>query len=68
MLTEADGEVKACEQESRDCSQKQEDKYHSVSQLGFVRTAALELSRYGITINAILPGNIETEGLADLAD
>jgi len=38
------------------------------AQLGFVRTAALELSRYGITINAILPGNIETEGLADLGE
>jgi 3-oxoacyl-[acyl-carrier protein] reductase len=38
------------------------------AQLGFIRTAALELSRYGITINAILPGNIETEGLADLGE
>jgi len=35
-------------------------------QLGFMRTAALELSRKGITVNAILPGNIATEGLADL--
>ena len=32
-------------------------------QLGFVRSAALELARSGITINAILPGNIATEGL-----
>ena len=38
------------------------------AQLGFIRTAALELSQYGITINAILPGNIETEGLADLGE
>lgn len=35
-------------------------------QLGFIRSAALELARSGITINAILPGNIITEGLADL--
>jgi len=35
-------------------------------QLGFMRSAALELARSGITINAILPGNIITEGLADL--
>jgi len=37
-------------------------------QLGFVRTAALELARYGITVNAILPGNIRTEGLEALGD
>jgi 3-oxoacyl-[acyl-carrier protein] reductase len=35
-------------------------------QLGFMRTAAIELAPHGITINAILPGNIATEGLADL--
>jgi 3-oxoacyl-[acyl-carrier protein] reductase len=35
-------------------------------QLGFMRTAAIELAPYGITINAVLPGNIATEGLADL--
>jgi len=35
-------------------------------QLGFIRSAALELARSGITINAILPGNIITEGLTDL--
>ena len=35
-------------------------------QLGFMRSAALELARDGITINAIMPGNIITEGLADL--
>lgn len=34
-------------------------------QLGFMRTAALELAPYGITVNAIQPGNIMTEGLAD---
>jgi 3-oxoacyl-[acyl-carrier protein] reductase len=35
-------------------------------QLGFIRSAALELARSQITINAILPGNIITEGLSDL--
>lgn len=33
-------------------------------QLGFMRTAAIELARHGITVNAVLPGNIVTEGLA----
>jgi len=36
------------------------------AQLGFLRTAAIELSRAKVTINAILPGNIFTEGLEDL--
>ena len=35
-------------------------------QLGFVRTAAIELARHQVTINAVLPGNIKTEGLDDL--
>ena len=35
-------------------------------QLGFMRTACIELANFGITINAVLPGNIVTEGLADL--
>jgi 3-oxoacyl-[acyl-carrier protein] reductase len=35
-------------------------------QLGFIRSAALELARSGITINAVMPGNIATEGLDDL--
>ncbi|UDY24397.1 3-oxoacyl-ACP reductase FabG [Nocardioides sp. Kera G14] len=35
------------------------------AQLGFVRTAAMELAPKGITINAVLPGNIATEGLAE---
>jgi 3-oxoacyl-[acyl-carrier protein] reductase len=30
-------------------------------QLGFMRTACLELAPYGITVNAVLPGNIITE-------
>jgi 3-oxoacyl-[acyl-carrier protein] reductase len=35
-------------------------------QLGFMRTAALEVARFGITVNAIMPGNIATEGLNDM--
>jgi 3-oxoacyl-[acyl-carrier protein] reductase len=35
-------------------------------QLGFLRTAAMELARYNTTINAVMPGNIVTEGLQDL--
>jgi 3-oxoacyl-[acyl-carrier protein] reductase len=35
-------------------------------QLGFIRTASLELARHGITVNAVLPGNIRTEGLSAL--
>jgi 3-oxoacyl-[acyl-carrier protein] reductase len=33
-------------------------------QLGFMRTAAIELAADKITVNAVLPGNIMTEGLA----
>jgi 3-oxoacyl-[acyl-carrier protein] reductase len=36
------------------------------AQLGFMRTAAIELAPRGITVNAVLPGNIVTEGLAEL--
>lgn len=32
-------------------------------QLGFMRTAAIELAPKNITVNAVLPGNIFTEGL-----
>ena len=32
-------------------------------QLGFMRSAALEYAKYGITVNAIQPGNILTDGL-----
>lgn len=35
-------------------------------QLGFLKTASMELSRYNTTINAVMPGNIYTEGLQDL--
>ena len=35
-------------------------------QLGFMRTAAIELAPRNITVNAVLPGNIFTEGLDDI--
>ncbi|MGI9490405.1 MAG: 3-oxoacyl-ACP reductase FabG [Geminicoccaceae bacterium] len=35
-------------------------------QLGFLKTAAIELSKKNITINAVMPGNIITEGLEGL--
>lgn len=38
------------------------------AQLGFMRTAAIELAPHAITVNAILPGNILTEGLADMGE
>ncbi|HVM82388.1 MAG TPA: 3-oxoacyl-ACP reductase FabG [Candidatus Binatia bacterium] len=37
-------------------------------QLGFMRTACMELAKYGITINAVMPGNVITEGLRDLGE
>lgn len=37
-------------------------------QLGFLKTAAMELARYNTTINAVMPGNIITEGLKDLGE
>jgi 3-oxoacyl-[acyl-carrier protein] reductase len=33
---------------------------------GFMRTAAIEVAPFGITVNAVAPGSIRTEGLADL--
>jgi 3-oxoacyl-[acyl-carrier protein] reductase len=36
------------------------------AQLGFLRTAAMELAPKHITINAVLPGNIITEGLIEM--
>jgi 3-oxoacyl-[acyl-carrier protein] reductase len=38
------------------------------AQLGFLRTAAIELAPKRITINAVMPGNIVTEGLADMGE
>ena len=37
-------------------------------QLGFMRTACMEVAKYGITVNAVLPGNIVTEGLIGLGE
>jgi 3-oxoacyl-[acyl-carrier protein] reductase len=37
-------------------------------QLGFMRTACMELARFGITVNAVMPGNVVTEGLAGLGE
>jgi 3-oxoacyl-[acyl-carrier protein] reductase len=37
-------------------------------QLGFMRTACLELAKYGVTVNAVLPGNIMTEGLQGMGE
>jgi 3-oxoacyl-[acyl-carrier protein] reductase len=36
--------------------------------LGFMRSAAVELARSGITVNAVLPGNVATEGFAGTTD
>ncbi len=36
--------------------------------LGFMRTAAIEFAQHGITINAVMPGNIMTEGLDDVGE
>jgi 3-oxoacyl-[acyl-carrier protein] reductase len=35
-------------------------------QIGFMHTAAIELAPHNITINAVMPGNIKTEGLDGL--
>ena len=37
-------------------------------QLGFMRTACMEFAKYGITVNAVLPGNTLTEGLIALGE
>ena len=38
------------------------------AQLGFLRTAAIELAPRRVTINAVMPGNIATEGLAEMGE
>jgi 3-oxoacyl-[acyl-carrier protein] reductase len=37
-------------------------------QLGFMRTACIELAKYGITVNAVMPGNILTEDLIEMGE
>ncbi len=37
-------------------------------QIGFMKTACMEFAKYGITINAVMPGNIVTEGLIGLGE
>jgi 3-oxoacyl-[acyl-carrier protein] reductase len=36
--------------------------------LGFMRSAALEFAPHRVTVNAVLPGNIRTETLANLGE
>jgi 3-oxoacyl-[acyl-carrier protein] reductase len=36
------------------------------AQLGFLRTACIELAPRGITVNAVMPGNVVSEGLDEL--
>ncbi len=36
--------------------------------LGLMRSAAIELATSGVTVNAVMPGNIETEGLGETSD
>jgi len=33
-----------------------------------MRTACIELAKYGITVNAVMPGNILTEGLDGMSE
>jgi 3-oxoacyl-[acyl-carrier protein] reductase len=36
--------------------------------LGFMRSAAVEVAAHGVTINAVLPGNVATPGFADTSE
>jgi 3-oxoacyl-[acyl-carrier protein] reductase len=38
------------------------------AQLGFLKTAAIELAPKKVTINAVMPGNIATEGLDEMGE
>ena len=40
--------------------------WHKAAQLGFLRTACIELAPKKITVNAVLPGNVESEGMDEL--
>ena len=37
-------------------------------QLGFMRTAAIELAPSKIAVNAVLPGNVMTEGMDEMGE
>lgn len=37
-------------------------------QMGFIRTLAIEVARDNITVNAVQPGNIRTEGMEDVGE
>jgi 3-oxoacyl-[acyl-carrier protein] reductase len=36
--------------------------------LGYMRSASVELAKYQITVNAVLPGNVSTEGLSNMPE
>jgi 3-oxoacyl-[acyl-carrier protein] reductase len=36
--------------------------------LGFMRSAAIELAARGVTVNAVMPGNVATPGFADIGE
>jgi 3-oxoacyl-[acyl-carrier protein] reductase len=36
--------------------------------VGFLKTAAIELAKYNITVNAVAPGSILTEGLSGIPE
>jgi|SRR4051794_38733261 3-oxoacyl-[acyl-carrier protein] reductase len=36
--------------------------------LGFMRSAAVELARRGVTVNAVMPGNVATPGFVDIGE
>jgi len=38
------------------------------AQLGYIRTAAIELAKRHITVNAVMPGNVVSEGLDELGE
>jgi acetoacetyl-CoA reductase len=47
---------------------KHHDSAAKAGLLGFTKTAAQELARYGITVNAICPGFIETDMVASIPE